>query len=352
MRALAKHHRLTLVSNTPLEHPELRIEGANYLVCEDSGKRVGWLRYMWCCYRVVRKQRPNCVVLLHSRVAPVALGTGGVPTVLYWNEHPTHFIGAPDGSAPLKRLVRAGLRWLVFEGARRADLVMPIGEAHAADLVGHGCDPKRIRLIYMGVDPSFAGVALGRNVPDGEAPVELVYIGTVSKARGRDVMLEALALANRGARIARLTIVGADAEQQRHCQAYAGELGIGADVTIRGRIPGHAIPGVLAEADAGICLWEDRPWWRYNPPTKLFEYLVAGLPVLASNIGTHTRYVTHGHNGLIFEYDSASLAGAMADLWRRRGELPEFKRRAFNSGETYVWDKIEPAFIEAIDGMA
>ncbi len=141
-----------------------------------------------------------------------------------------------------------------------------------------------------------------------DAPLELIYVGSVSKARGRDVMLEALAIANRERCIARLTLVGASDAELAYCRDYASRLGIADAVRVQGRIAGDAVPACLRGADAGLCLWEDLPWWRFNPPTKLFEYLVAGLPVLASDIRTHTAYVAEGHNGFIFSYDSNSLA--------------------------------------------
>lgn len=350
IKALGKRFQLTIVSNIPLHHAELQVPGAEYLVLPEGVGRIGWLRYIWNCARVIRARQPDCAVLLHSIVAPVAMLTGRVPTAVYWNEHPTHFTGKPAGFAPAKQLVRAVSRWLVFQGARKATRVMPIGEAHAEDLLAHGCDSERMRLIYMGADPMFskAGLVSGRG---SFTPLELIYIGTVSKARGRDVMLEALAIANKQRKVARMTIVGADDEQLKHCTDYAQKLGIADAVAVHGRVPGWDIPGFLSHADAGLCLWEDQPWWRFNPPTKLFEYLVAGLPVLASDICTHTQYIKNGQNGLVFEYDSGSLAQAIQALWERRAELPALKQRAFESSTPYMWENIEPVFLQSIEEL-
>jgi len=352
IKSLARQYRLTVVSDAPLTQPELQLERAEYVVLQGGKGRAGLLRYQWNCVRLIRMRRPSRVILLHSAVAPVALLSGPVPTAVYWNEHPTHFTTAPEGLAPVKRTVRSALRWLVFQGARQASLVMPIGEAHLEDLLAHGRDPRRTRLIYMGVDAAFARVALCGKPKNDDSPLELIYVGSVSKARGRDVMLEAVALANRQEIVARLTLVGAGADEREHCKDYARRLGIAEAVCVHGRVPGDEIPEFLKDADAGICIWEDRPWWRFNPPTKLFEYLVAGLPVLASNIRTHTQYVSDWHNGLIFQYDSVSLAEAIGKLRERRAELPALKQRAWESGEQYLWGRIEPEFLEAIEGLA
>lgn len=83
----------------------------------------------------------------------------------------------------------------------------------------------------------------------------------------------------------------------------------------------------------------------------LFDYLVAGLPVLASNIRTHTQYVRHGENGMIFEYDSHSVARTIRDLSERRSDIPDLKRRAYASGQPYLWDAIEPEFVKTIAAL-
>lgn len=355
IRALAKIFRLTVVSDFPLKQAELAVDGVEYLVMPGGEGRSGWLRYLWECGKLLRARRPECAVLLHSAVAPVALLAPGIATALYWNEHPTHFAAAPDEIAPFRRASRFLARWLLFQGARKATVVMPIGEAHRDDLLAQGCAPQRVRLFYMGVDAAFDSAALHgleRRPDKVQAPLELVYVGSISKERGRDIMLEALALANRESCIARLTLVGASDEELAYCREYARQIGIDNALNVRGRVPGTEIPACLQQADAGLCLWEDRPWWRFNPPTKLFEYLVAGLPVLASDIRTHTAYVADGRNGFIFRYDSKSLAKAIAQMWQRRGELHQLKRQARDSGAPYIWQRIEPAFLQTMEEIA
>lgn len=352
IEALARHYEVALVSDYPLAVPEMDIEGVRKVVLPGGESQWGWLRYLWHAARFVRHQRPDCVLLLHTLVAPLTHFLGSVPTALYWNEHAIRFKSAGT-SGFFKRLYQDFRhRYFFIGGARRATLLMPIGEAHEEDLLAQGCERARTRLIYMGVDERFRGAALKRVRQNVDDPLELIYTGTVQKARGRDVMLEAMAMAIKAGIPVRLTMVGASPEELAFCNDYARRLGIADAVTMFGRVPGHEIPEFIARADAGICIWEDRPWWRFNPPTKLFEYLVAGLPVLASDIRTHTQYVKHGQNGLIFEYDSRSLAQAIQTLWESRAELPAFKQRALESSTPYLWENIEPAFLRSIEEMA
>ncbi|MFO1205507.1 MAG: glycosyltransferase [Burkholderiales bacterium] len=254
----------------------------------------------------------------------------------------------------MKALTNVVLRYLTYRGAVKASLTMPIGEAHYADLIAHGASSSRLQLLYMGVDEGFhsAAAKLLDTVQTTETPLHLVYTGTVAPERGRDVMLEGLALANRDRVRAKLTIIGASPEQISYCRARAKELGIYEHLEILPRVSGHTVPSLLAQADIGICIWEDRVYWRFNPPTKLFEYLVAGLPVLASDIRTHTQYITDWQNGRIFEYSPVSLAERIVELWARRSELSVLKRNARKSGEKYLWDRIEPEFVRAVTSVS
>jgi glycosyltransferase involved in cell wall biosynthesis len=294
------------------------------------------------------------VVHLGSHTAAAVLLTPAQRSAVYWNEHPSHYLlHWPWKRNPIKALTNVVLRKATYLGAIKAQVAMPIGEAHLADLVVHGAIPDRLRLIYMGVDGVFR-----RNCGDVHSvgrekePLRLVYTGTVARERGRDVMLEGLALANQEEVRARLTIIGASPDQISYCRKRAEELGISEQLDVLPRISGNLIPSLLERADLGICVWEDRIYWRFNPPTKLFEYLVAGLPVLASDIRTHTQYVTDGLNGRIFKYSAVSFAEKVSDLWLRRSELPILRRNAAESGERYLWERIEPEFIRVVKSIA
>lgn len=355
IRALSKHFAVTVVSRAPLTQEELLVPEANYFVIptNDSSKRSLAL-YVFRVARYIRRLRPRLVVHLGSHTAAAVLLTPSQNSAVYWNEHPAHYLLQWSWrKRPFKALTNVVLRSATYRGAVRAQVAMPIGEAHYEDLIAHGASPDRLRLIHMGVDRGFR---LPEKLSDAmvmsEKPLHLVYTGTVAHERGRDVMLEALALANRGEVRARLTIIGASPEQASYCRERGNALGIAEHLEILPRVPGHRIPSLLANADLGVCIWEDRVYWRFNPPTKLFEYLVAGLPVLASNIRTHTQYITDWGNGRIFDYSPESLAERIVELWARRSELPLLKRNAAASGEKYLWERIEPEFVRAVAGIA
>lgn len=346
--ALSKTYQLTIVSQHTITQAELLHPSTDYKVFNVGGGKLGWLTYIFSCSRYIKQQKADVVVLLHSGVSSVALLIGAVPSSVYWNEHPSHLASLPYTFSPLRYMVALAMQNLLFLGAKKATLVMPIGEEHRDDLLQHGV--KNIQMIYMGVADCFLPSA---NTPEINVALtqtlKLIYIGSVMKERGRDVMLEAMSLVAQQKINTHLSIIGGSEEQLNYCKTRIDELNIADYVNVTGRVPGSQVPSYLAQADAGICLWEDKPWYRFNPPTKLFEYLVAGLPVLASNIRTHTRYVQNWHNGLIFDYNPQSLAGTIIELEANLIKLSILKRQTAKSGETYIWSKIEPVFLNAVN---
>lgn len=348
LHALANAYDLEVVLSLKHCPAELEVEGVHYHHIPMRKGKVGWVRYLIDAARYIKRQNPDVVVLLHSALAPLSLLLRSSPTCLYWNEHPTNLMHLPTSFSPLRWSVTILLQKSFFWGARNANLIMPIGEAHYQDLLDHGVSNNKMALIYMGVSDIFLAKENQVDKQSTYDQVKLIYVGTVSEARGRDVMLEAMAIVAQDTLNVRLTIVGASSEQVGYCQNRISELGIASIVKVIKRIPGAEVPDYIHRSDFGVCLWEVSPWTQFNPPTKLFEYLVAGLPVLASDIKTHTSYISHWKNGLVFEYSAEGLADVIHELVQNKHQIDDLKSRALVSGKHHRWKDIEPIFISAI----
>lgn len=345
IQALAEQYQLVILSQDVLNQSELMVPDAEYVAVGRFHGKLGWLKYLWLCARQIRQHKPAVTVLLHSSAAPISLLIGNIPSCLYWNEHPTNLIHLPNAWS-LKTLLVQALHQLVFIGAKRADVVMPIGEEHRDELLHRGCNPARVHMIYMGVADQFAELPADKQQHD---VLSLIYVGSISIPRGRDVMLQAMQQVAQHQVPVKLTMVGAVDQELLFCQEFIAQHQLEQYLEVRGRVPGSEIPQILAQAQAGICLWEDKPWLRFNPPTKLFEYLVAGLPVLASDIRTHTRYIENGSNGIIFAYHPKTLAEAIMTLYQSRSRLAEFSEHASESGKVHLWSQIKPVFLDAVN---
>lgn len=103
-----------------------------------------------------------------------------------------------------------------------------------------------------------------------------------------------------------------------------------------------------ASADLGLVPYLDTsPNTRLTTPNKLFEYIQAEVPILASDLPELRRLVEGEGLGLVRRLDSPDRVGAAVDEWFADPgrELPcrEALRRA---KRRYAWEREEPKFLD------
>ena len=88
----------------------------------------------------------------------------------------------------------------------------------------------------------------------------------------------------------------------------------------RDAVPPSQVWAHATGADAGLCLYEDTCLnHRYCLPNKLFESLLAGLPVLASNLVDQADLVRSYDGGWVVPNESTAIADTLADLTVEEG---------------------------------
>jgi len=307
------------------------------------------LQMWWWCLRLIpwiAKRNPDLVFLLGSQMAPVRLGLpASYPTVLYWNVHPSQLF---DRHAPtrLARWFNIALTRLSYIAAAQASVVLPIGARLRDDLVAHGVHPLRAVTVPLGVSENHSTPRRPspREHRPGE-PLRLIIAGSINAERGRDVMFDGIALLKSQSLAVHLTLIGATGPQLEECRLRIQKLGIAEQVTLFGRLPGQEIPALLAKAHIGLSLVAERPWNTFNPPTKIHEYMVNGLPVIVSNNACHRDLLAEGGAGWFCEFNAEDFARLIRERLANPAELEVASKLAYQEGIKALWSKLEPDFI-------
>lgn len=74
-------------------------------------------------------------------------------------------------------------------------------------------------------------------------------------------------------------------------------------VIFSGHVPHNEIPEYLAAMDIVVAPYPDLDFFYYSP-LKLFEYMAAGKPVIASRVGQIKEIITDNYDGLLVEADN------------------------------------------------
>lgn len=210
---------------------------------------------------------------------------------------------------------------LLYRLIRRAELIgarLSSAVVTVDDTLGGIYRRLNRRVLIIGHYPSI-------NLAEQAAPVfshdqlNLLYVGRISTDRGMLVYLELMReLLERGVP-AHLHLAGMMTPQSE-VEIFAASLpGLEDHVTQHGWITYQHLPGLFAQADIGLSILLPEPRYVAALPVKLFEYMAAGLPVIASNFPSIAWVISSADCGLLVDPtgDPARVADTILSWWQQ-----------------------------------
>lgn len=168
---------------------------------------------------------------------------------------------------------------------------------------------------------------------------EFVYLGLVSLDRGLDTMIKAIALLKPSYPAIRLHLFGRcmfDPEQLERIPAFS---------SLRDHLVFYdqtdyikALP-IAARCTAGLALLKPVGDYPESYPTKIFEYMALGLPVIASNFPLYKRLVEGNKCGVCINPEQADeLATQLNKLLSNRQEAQQMGQNGYTIvQERFSW---------------
>jgi len=178
----------------------------------------------------------------------------------------------------------------------------------------------------------------------------ILYLGGIERARGSRLMIEAFHQVWQENPDARLLLVGhfvpPDLEQEM--KAHAAQLGIAPAVTVAGRVPFETIGTYLQQAAVGWIPLQPVPKYLKNIPTKLFEYMAYGVPIVSSDLPATRPFVHNGENGYLVTADDPSAhAQVMLEILRDPDTATTLGRKGQELVRSeYNWDEMERRLLD------
>ncbi len=153
---------------------------------------------------------------------------------------------------------------------------------------------------------------------DLDATPRALYIGDVRESRGLFTMLRALELAPDW----ELDIVGPVAPRdQARLAEWVGACAAAPRVRLHGRMPPQQAWQLATGAWVGMSLLDSTPAFENAIPSKIYEYLACGLPVLSTPIKRAAELVEQAGAGAIA--DDAEAAARILNGWSGSAPGPD-----------------------------
>jgi glycosyltransferase involved in cell wall biosynthesis len=210
----------------------------------------------------------------------------------------------------LRGLLAAAVRGLETLAARYAAHLILAERSYAEELPF--ARPERSTVLenkYQPVDAVLPRVTPVRLAPG--QPLELLYSGTISELNG---VFDAIAFATSLRTVwpeVHLTIIGYCQQPEVLQRLQAAVAATAGAVTLLGGatpVPHAQIVEAIGRSQVGLLPYQPHPSsWRCIP-TKLFEYLALGLPVVIPNNALWRTLVIKYQAGIVADFNDASAA--------------------------------------------
>jgi glycosyltransferase involved in cell wall biosynthesis len=252
--------------------------------------------------------------------AGLLLRLAGRPVIYDVHEHlPKQILTKPWIHPRFRPLVSRLVDAVERTAARRMSAVVA-----AAPMVGRRFASRGVQSVTVRNFPLTA--ELGNEAPDWSAKASAVcYVGAVTEIRGVREMIRGAALAD-----VRL-LLGGDFSPLGLEEQIASEPGW-EHVTAYGRVSRSQVARIMAESMAGLVVLQPVPSYIEADPTKMYEYMLSGIPVIASDFPAWREVITRHDCGICVDpTDVEAIAAAIRWLLDHPGEarrMGENGRRA------------------------
>lgn len=169
--------------------------------------------------------------------------------------------------------------------------------------------------------PAIPGAA--REMPAGKRFV--VYTGTLEAYQGIDILVEAFQHVVEEIPDAFLLIVGGNKDQVAHYRGMSASHGLQERCLFTGRVPQPEAKYFLGMASVLVSPRSEGT----NTPLKIYEYLASGIPIVATDIQSHTQILDDDVSFLV-KPDGPSMArgiiASLEDMERRNRTIANARR--------------------------
>ena len=332
-------------------------------------KRGGKFSYVWeysrfllaCCFLLgVRtlRQRYSLVhvhnmpdVLVFSALIPKV---SGARVILDLHDPMPELMQTIFGMDPGS----AGVRFLACLekwSAGFADAVITVNQACKTLFTSRGCAPEKLRVVMNSPDealfPYHAHSFSNPSARSGPAPFVIMYHGSLVERHGLDLAVAALGKVKEAIPGAELRIYGRATPFLEQVMHSARVAGLRDCVRYLGPKPLEEIARAIGECDLGIIPNRRSIFTEINTPTRIFEYLSQGKPVIAPRAAGILDYF--GSDELVFFElgDAEDLAEKIVYVFKKPSEVARIIARGQRVYLAHRWSNERTGFVHLVQEL-
>lgn len=234
-----------------------------------------------------------------------------------------------------------------------ADAAITVNEACRRMFSRRSCPPAKMHVIMNSPDEAifrYRPTAAQAPEPRGR-PFVMMYHGTLVERNGLGLALEALLEARKNVPSIELRVFGRPTPYEERMREFAAANGLRDSVHFMGERNLEQLVEAMDGVDVGVIPNQRSIFTEINTPTRIFEYLSRGLPVIAPRAAGITDYF--GETDL-FYFELGNAADLTRAILRVQADADE-ARRCVERGQgvyrAHRWSQERRTFIALVCGL-
>lgn len=168
----------------------------------------------------------------------------------------------------------------------------------------------------------------------------LLYLGGFIKGRGIELILNSFPSELESYHLA---FIGSGVLEKK----IQSSACVQKNIHIHGSVPTNKVIAHAKEADIGLCLIEDLCLsYRFSLPNKLFEYLLAGIPVVVNDLPEQRKFIDKYKCGWVLSNPADDFRDFLKELTLK--EILEKKKGAAKVGEKISWEREVDPYLQVV----
>jgi len=237
----------------------------------------------------------------------------------------------------------------------RADLVLTVNAACQRIFTSRSCVPEKLGVVMNSPDEQVFPFRTPQLDPSRNgAPAErlvLMYHGTLVERNGLDLAVDALAQVRQAVPAAELRVYGPKTPFLQRVMGEARNKGLEDCVHYRGPRSLEGLVSEIKDCDVGIIPNHRSAFADINTPTRIFEYLALGKPVIAPRTPGIQDYFSPGSLFFFESGNSQELARQIEYVAFHYREAMESAERGQRVYLAHAWSKERQTLVNLVSGL-